>query len=274
MKYVSQLARGFTIPADESGSAHSPFLPFIIPAIYHSLEYKFLGSTAKFIQFLNFLLSLLTFLFFLKILRLLNRSNFEIFLALWCLSIFPVYYRTFSMARPQEPMLAFFTIVSIYFLIVILRKNKSYLNIFLLVTSLGAVLLSRRTGIAVFVTILLAYIIGTIKSTELSRKAVFHMGALLFPAVLIASTFYVPYLIKTGLIIKYHENSASTFSFANRPLEFYFKPHFYDLFTSPTEKNLTNRLLPGFYADTWGDTFGYFFRNQMTRIENKREEEN
>jgi len=174
--------------------------------------------------------------------------------------VLTVYYRSFSQVR-GEPYLAFF-ITLLMFLVLRLLKNlpavswKDGLAHGLVV---GACLLSRQWGALVIPALGVLYLSILRCDARAGWRILPVWLAAGATAFAVSGWFYLHLHASYGSFVAFNKD-ATGFSFANQEISFFTATGLENgtLFTHPVRPALNNTLFPIFYADTWGDYWGYF----------------
>lgn len=256
LHYVQSLAARWRLPEKaETGQYYSPPLPYLLPAALTALHLG-LWKALKAAQFFNVLLAAGLLLYLLKICRLVAPDNLRLRLAsLGMLALLPVFYRSFALVR-GEPYLAFLAVFVAYeTLVVFLRQQRPIVHTILLGVALGLAILARQWGFFLFPPVVLFAIWST--SARDRIKPLLAVGSALLIALLVGGWFY-------GLILQRYR-TLTAFDRAPQPLSAQYLSSLLGLdassaqvFTDPVRPSLQGKLLPIFYADTWGDYWGYF----------------
>ena len=269
LDYVSVLADHLPTKSD-SLEYYSPPLPYFLPSLIfqlcesNTITCKYVAG--KFAQGINLLLSIVITVFLIKIADLIRPKDQHFKIAtLLMFGLLTVYYKTFSQVR-GEPYVAFFEIVSIYFVLKLTQTPEAVTlkDGILPGICLGGLCLSRQFGLLLVPAIGCLAVLIVVRKKTLGLK---YGGVLLFSffvAFITCSWFYF-HLNRTYGSFTSYAIRPRTFSFSNQPLSFYRNTGIgnLSLFRSPTRKTFNNELIPIFYSETWGDYWGYFvFRRE------------
>jgi len=277
LSYITVLPDRLPATIKDTGEFYSPPLPYFLPSLGNricvslnqTLDCEFING--KVAQFINFLLSIGITLLFLKLADLLKPGDeyFKIsLLAFW--GILTVYYKTFSQVR-GEPYLAFFTVLTAYWMLRILKSPEKiwWKQAVALGFSIGGLILSRQLGFFLLPSIVGIAVIAVIKDRLGSWMLIKISLAGLAIASIVGGWFYMREYLVYGTFTPYSLPKKS-FSFSNEPLSFYKNIGLrnFALFTKPTRTTFDNQFIPTFYSDTWGDYWGYwvFLRDKPYKI--------
>ncbi len=270
-RYIETLAEKGHLPEPKDSKEYfSPPLPYLLPAWLLHADATSLWGAIKMGQFLNVLISLGVTFTLLKICRLLSPGDEDLKLyALGMLGLLPVYYKTFALVR-GEPFLAFFAILAVYLTLSLLlreldprrppspnrRRNFQMLG---LGVCLGLVALSRQWGFFLFPALAVFVVLLKLKTSWPQWKVM--VGVVIGSFVIafaVGGWFYLSLLGRYGTVTAFNRLPTAHFSLSNQPLEFYTGLGLPDLFTDPVRPAFANQFIPIFYAELWGDYWGYF----------------
>jgi hypothetical protein len=245
---------------EESEEFFSPPLPYVLPAVFDRLTGMRLNLfwAGKFGQLVNVLLSCGLTWYLLKICRLIDSRPALRIGALGFLGLLPVYYKTFAMVR-GEPYVAFFSVVTVYYvLLIFVRKQFSWKNALLLSTAMAACALSRQWGIFLFPAVGLFAAIQWLRYSENRGAIAKATCTALGLGSVVGSSFYLYLRHEYGSTTSFNRKPMPSFCLSNQPADFYFSLGNGRLFTRPVNHAFPNQFLPIFYTETWGDYWGVF----------------
>jgi hypothetical protein len=171
--------------------------------------------------------------------------------ALLLLAMLPVYYKSFAFLR-GEPLLACFAAMATVEFVRIAAGDVRARRAVALGVLLGLCILSRQWGFF----LLPAFAIVAVLTRN--RPAFRCVGIAAVVALLVGGWFYGVLFARYSTILAFNRDPQPGNLFTTQPPEFFTAVHARELFTSPTRGAFPNRLLPIFYAETWGDYWGYF----------------
>ena len=262
----------FSLPTDQDTKEFfSPPLPYLVPAIVDkfcdkSVEFNLIETNCSIVygnagQIFQVFLLLMTFVILCKIIEIIFPKNNEFAnVTLLIFTFLPVTYKTFAMIR-GEPYVVFFMFLLIHkFLLILLKKeglnNNNALKIGILLACLA---LSRQWGLLLYPAFAMSWFLALkLYGFNFFKKYTIFLTKAFSTGIFLSSWFYLNLLIKYGSITAFNRNPLP-FSFNNQPFSFYFEFPLIDIFTRPIRGfDLTNKLIPVLYSDTWGDYWGYF----------------
>ena len=256
LHYVQSLASDWRLPSKaETGQYYSPPLPYFAPAVLTSLHFG-LWKALKLAQFINVLLGAALLLYLLRICELVSPQNTRLkILALGLLGLLPVFYRSFALVR-GEPWLAFLSIYIAYdSLVIFLKREYSLAHIISLGIALGLAVLARQWGFFLFPPVLVFAI--WVNPKDHLRRALTVAVASVLIALLVGGWFYALVLRQYGTLTAF-DRAPQKLSTANVSALLTLDLSSSKVFSDPIRPSLRGRLFPIFYADTWGDYWGYF----------------
>lgn len=258
LKYIQALSKFHLVTPLDSYEFFSPPLPFTFPALVVAITGLNPLQAAKIAQLFNVILSIGLTWYLVKACQLLGSHSTLRIGTLAFLGILPVYYKTFAFVR-GEPFVAFFTVVILYYtLLITIKKQFTATNNLILGGAMGLCALSRQWGILIFPIVFLHFIIQWIRLPKWRQAAA---KTILTSVVLIAAVsgwFYISLKIKFNSFAAFNRHPAGHFSFKNQPADFYFGLSPKLLFSNPVRPNFSNQFLPIFYSEIWGDYWGYY----------------
>jgi hypothetical protein len=255
LKYVATLSELRLPTPQDSHEFFSPPLPYFVPAALHRAGLS-LWWAAKIGQMLNFALSLGITSMLIALCRWAKPTDGKMALiALTCLGALPVYYKTMSFVR-GEPYVAFLTLVGIAVTARAITSDRSSLSDAILPGGCwGLLALARQWGGLAATAMLLAICAMGLRDRDRNKITVGVAG--LVVALAVGGWFYAWLWVSQGSPFAFNKHGGH-WALANQPAEFYFGTGNGLLFTDPIRPSFANQLIPIFYADTWGDYWGYF----------------
>ena len=268
LQYMLTLSDGRFPAAADTKEFFSPPLPYLLPALVHGVAGVEPESAMKVGQVANVLVSAGLVWFLLAMCELARPGRRELRLAvIAALALFPVYFRTFSMVR-GEPFVALFTMAAAYCAAVLVTSQSSGPSARTtryavgLGAALGLAALSRQWGFFLIpaVTVLFAVAARAIPAQRAAlARALVLAGTV---TVLVGAWYYAGLYHRFGTVTAFNRG-AQSFHFYNQPHEFYLGTGSGRLFRDPIRPSFPNQLIPIFYADTWGDYWGFFLVNAV-----------
>lgn len=262
----------FNLPSEQDTKEFfSPPLPYLVPSIVDklcdkSVEIDLIRTNCSIIygnagQIFQFFLLLSTFILLCKIVELVFPKNVEFAnITLLIYTFLPVTYKSFAMIR-GEPYVVFFMFLLIHkFLLLLLRKQDlSNTNSLYIGFLLAGLALSRQWGLLLYPAFAMTFfLVLKVYDFNFFKKYTKFLIKAFSTGILLSSWFYLSLLKRYGSITAFNR-SPSKFSFNNQPISFYFDFSLIDTFTTPIRGfELSNKLFPVLYSDTWGDYWGYF----------------
>lgn len=258
-KYIVALSQGHLPTIEETHEFFSPPLPYLLPSAAKGMASISVNQAAKLAQLLNLFLSIGTTFFLIKICHLVSPNNSSLkIVALAFLGMLPVYYKTFAFIR-GEPYVVFFVMVGSYYALQIFGNLQTTTkNRLLLGIALGLAGLSRQWGFLLIPAITLLTAVTVLKQKSRRRPLIASFIISLSLAFLISSWFFLTLSWRYGSTTTFNRIPYEKFALSNQVEGFFsnFKTDF--LFTEPVRDNFNNQLWPIFYAEMWGDYWGYF----------------
>ncbi len=210
----------------------------------------------KVTQLVNVVYSMVLVCFLLRLARLVSPSDLLLRrLLLAVLVCFPVYYKSFAMARP-EPMLAMWCVLATYYATRIFclgEREYGLFTLFGLFTS--AMLLTRQWGGFLLPAFGVAFLLSCWwypdRVAKLARGLTLSVGLCL----LVAGWYYAIMTQVHGTPMAF-DSVLRPFSFANWEPAFFWDFFPPGLFTAPVKALLDNRFFALLHAETWGDYWG------------------
>ncbi|MGQ9556193.1 MAG: hypothetical protein ACUVWR_18995 [Anaerolineae bacterium] len=258
LKNVAILATGRLPTSTDSREFFSPPLPYVFPAALTFFGLP-LRTAAKCAQLLNGLLSLGLTFYLLKLCEVLRPASKTLELSsLTLLGLLPVYYKSFAFIR-GEPYLAFLTVFAAYqVLLIAIKGEHSPKRVIAVGVTLGAMALARQWAFALFPALLV--FLGLVACRRVVRSKVLIQLALasLLGPLAISGWFYLHLYLQYGTIAAFNRGGSPSLSLSNQPPDFYLGLGLPVVFERPVRSAFPNQLVPLFYAETWGDYWGYF----------------
>jgi chlorobactene glucosyltransferase len=256
LHYVQSLATNWRLPTKaETGQYYSPPLPYVLPAALTALHLG-LWKALKMAQVFNALLAAGLLFYLLKICELVSPQNrrFKL-LCLGMLGLLPVFYRSFALIR-GEPYLAFLAVfIAHETLSIFLKRLCSLLHLLTFGVALGLSILARQWGFFLFPPVLILAL-WTRTKTDRWQASATALGALLI-SLLVGGWFYLQILRQYGTLMAFDRAPQQPTAVSASAL-LRLDASSFKLFADPVRPSLSGQLFPIFYADTWGDYWGYF----------------
>jgi hypothetical protein len=258
LAYVVTLANLHLPTADESSEFFSPPLPYILPAAA-----KFVGRSlwwaAKVGQIVNVALSLGITGLLIVLCRSARPSDTgnTALVALMFLGALPVYYKTMAFVR-GEPYVAFLTLVAIAVSARALTFDKrSLADAIAPGLCWGLLILARQWGALAAAGLVVTVWLAALRTRDGHKVMIGLVGSLI--ALLVGGWFFGWLWMSHGSPIAFNRSTGTMqWTFRNQPFDFYFGTGNGRLFADPVRPSFPNQLVPIFYAETWGDYWGYF----------------
>jgi hypothetical protein len=257
--YIETLSE-FRLPGvNDSDEYFTPPLPFVIPALFHSILKTPTYLTLKFAQFINLLLGLGSVL---TVIRISNRlspgdAHFRAFTLISLLSL-PVFYKSHALIR-AEPYLVFFILLYVEQLIAVGTHEVSPLRHALLGGGFfGAALLSRQWGILILPGVFVYAVVLMVEQKYRWKQLMFAFTYSGIIAFLISGWFYLSLQSRFGSVTAFNREPAERFSLKNKPASFYIGLGNNLLFKDPVRDSFNHQLFPILYSETWGDYWEFF----------------
>lgn len=253
---IAALARLHLPTASESSEFFSPPLPYLLPAVAKAAGLD-LWSAAKLGQFVNVALSLgLTGLLIVLCRAAWPSNRATALVALMCLGVLPVYYKTMAFVR-GEPYVAFLTLAAMAATGRAIGCGGRLPRDAIVPGACWALLaLARQWGALAAAGLLLAVWLAVLRDRSRRLAAVGVAAPLV--ALLLGGWFYGWLWMSEGSPLAFNRTSAPRWTPLNQPADFYLGTGNGRLFTDPIRPSFPNQLVPIFYADTWGDYWGFF----------------
>jgi hypothetical protein len=170
----------------------------------------------------------------------------------------PVYYKSFAFVR-GEPLLALLAVLAVYQALRVLVQNDGSPGQRLpLAIWVGLLPLGRQWGFFVAGAIVVFALLLVAHDPQRRPQRLRALATILLAAPLISGWYYLHLLQRYGRMTAFNRPPAATWSLANQPRDFYLGLSLKRLFRDPIRAGFPNRLLPVFYAETWGDYWCYF----------------
>jgi len=259
LEYIAHLAKGHLVSFEETHEFFSPPLAYAVPALTKGLFGLSTVVAGKLAQLLNVGCSLGTTWLVLRLgARIDQESRWLRLVALLTLGCLPVYYRSFAFVR-GEPYVAFFLTAVVYLVVRMLGTGQRTIRSgVLLGLTLGLAFLSRQWAFLIVPGLLgVAGILAVRRPGERMRIAAL-VGTAMVVAAVTAGWFYLSLKVRYGSATAWNRGGESTFRLANNPGSFYVGTGDGELFRKPVRGSFDNQMFPIFYADMWGDYWGYF----------------
>jgi hypothetical protein len=254
--YISTLAEWRLPTPTESYEFFSPPLPYFLPALANATGLSTWWA-AKFGQMVNVALSLGITGAMIALCRSAKPTDENVALfALMCLGAIPVYYKTMAFVR-GEPYAAFLTLLGIAVTARAVTSGRpSLANVVLPGVCWGLLALARQWGALSAAGLLTAVWLTALRDRDRNKLAIGLAGPLV--ALAVGGWFYAWLWVSQSSPIAFDQPPANQWSLRNQPADFYLGTGNGRLFTDPIMPSFPNQAIPIFYAETWGDYWGYF----------------
>lgn len=256
LAYIRAVAALHLPSPTESSEFFSAPLPYLLPAL---AEASGLAPwwAAKLGQLVNVILSLGLTAGLVALARAMRPSSPDLpLLALMSLGVLPVYYKTMSFVR-GEPYVAALTVLGMAVTVrALVSQGRRPADFVFPGLVWGLLALARQWGILAAAAMLLGVLMAALAARD-RRKAAIGLASLLI-ALLVGGWFYLWLLTSQGSAIAFNRQHAPSWSLANEPPDFYAGSGNGRLFADPVRPAFPNQLIPIFYAETWGDYWGFF----------------
>jgi hypothetical protein len=256
LAYVAALARAHLPHADETSEFFSAPLPYLLPAIANAAGVS-LWWAAKLGQMVNVALSLgITggLVALSRAARPCDRATPLI--ALMCLGALPVYYKTMAFMR-GEPCVAFLTVAGIAVTARVVTCGRRRLaDAVAPGLCWGLLALARQWGALAAAGLLISVWLAALRDRDRHKIAIGLAGLGL--ALAAGGWFYGWLWLSQGSPLAFNQAAALQWTLADEPVDFYTGTGNGRLFTDPIRPAFPNQLIPIFYAETWGDYWGFF----------------
>lgn len=284
LHYIGAFSQGRIPTSDDTDGFYYPPVPMVIPAIAYNFHPEESCRTipeermnpdcmwypGKILQYQNILTSIALTFYFLKIAALIRPESFDLrILSLGMLSLFHVYYRTFSMVR-GEPLLAFFYIYITFHLLYVIRhdirKPKWHYTVQLGIAIAGLIL-CRQWSAFMIPAVIVWGIVVLLREGKVAVPMFASATIAFILAFFLSAWFFFGLLDREDSMIAFSREPVyqNRFFFDNQSPEFYFGLGLHDLFWAPFRPDgdygnvgYANQVIPIMYSDTWGDYWGYF----------------
>lgn len=259
LNYTKTLAAGRTVTPYDSEEFFCPPLPYLLPAAL--IRYAGLEATAaaKSAQILHVALSLVLTVLLLRIADLLRPDSLRMKLAtLLALALVPAYYKAFAIMH-GEPWVALLTVASIYAALrIVVEGRQRLVDALALGASVGVAALTRQWSLpGLLALVLWGALTAWHAGPRRPRLAGLLVVSLLLASVL-AAPFYLNLHTRFGSAAAFNRPPKAQVGIDSHPTSFYTGLGGHDLFQAPIRNAFRNQAIPMFYADLWGDWWGYF----------------
>ena len=258
-KYAQVLAKGKLPGPRQTREFFSAPLPYVLPAVLLASGLTDERGAAKAVQLSNVALSVAVLFLMLGICRQLRPGDRRLqILALLCVGMLPVYYKTFAQAR-GEPLVCFLVLLVIHEAVAVLcLHDNRWWRLGTLAVAVGLLPLSRQWGVLILPAVGLWAAMLWLK-LRLSGRTLLRVGSILLLALaLISGWFYLHLEARYGSIAAFNLRGSESLTLTNQPATFYLGLGGGHLFSRPVRPAFPNQLIPIFYSETWGDYWCYF----------------
>jgi hypothetical protein len=256
---VKSIAQGHLPTRQDSEEFFSPPLPYLLPALVARITDS-RDAIVRIGQLQNVLVSLVLSFTLLKIaMRMHPQDAIPRIIALFLLSILPVYYKSFSFMR-GEPFVAMFTLLLCDQFLTLIQSSPSMRNKLAIGLYGGLILLSRQWGALVLLAIGLWSTILLVKRSTLRHRLI-TTGFIAAPiAIVLGSWFYIALITNSGSALAFNRPPDN----APKPTAFFSGLGDGKLFSYPFAPVYDGQAIPIFYTEIWGDYFGFFHMPRPT----------
>jgi 4-amino-4-deoxy-L-arabinose transferase-like glycosyltransferase len=172
-------------------------------------------------------------------------------------AFFPIVLKTGAMFHP-EPLEMLVTAAALVLLARMIRTGDYSWR---LAAPLGVVLglgqLVRAWSLWMVVVAVIVLAAVALANPAARRRALGALGIAVALAALVPSPWYAHQALRYSNPV-FDQPQPSEFLLARRPLSFYVDARFPEVVTRPWRDRFNDRFLPVFYAETWGDYFGFW----------------
>jgi hypothetical protein len=253
LAYISALARLRLPTPQDSNEFFSPPLPYFLPAVASTTGLSLWWAT-KLGQIVNVALSLGITGALIALCRSARPTDGRVpLIALMCLGALPVYYKTMAFVR-GEPYVAFLTLAGIAVTArAVTSGRRSLANVVLPGACWGLLALARQWGVLAAAGLLTTVCLAALRDRDRNKIAIGLAGPLV--ALVVGGWFYTWLWVSQGSPLAFNQQAgASGWSLP----DFYTGTGNGRLFTDPIRPSFPSQAIPIFYAETWGDYWGYF----------------
>jgi 4-amino-4-deoxy-L-arabinose transferase-like glycosyltransferase len=169
----------------------------------------------------------------------------------------PTVVKTGAMFHP-EPLEMLLTAAALVVLARMVRTGRySWRHGVALGVLLGLGQLVRAWSLWVVVVSVVVLVMVAVTDRIARRSAISALGLAIVIAALVPAPWYAHQALHYSNPV-FDQPQPDEFLLARRPLAFYVDARFPDLVTQPWRDRFNDRFLPVFYAETWGDYFGFW----------------
>jgi hypothetical protein len=170
---------------------------------------------------------------------------------------FPIVLKAGAMFHP-EPFEMLLTAAALVVLARMVRTGRYTWRLAVpLGVLLGAGQLVRAWSLWVLVVAVVVLLVVALTDAGLRRSALGALGITAVVAVLVPSPWYAHQALQYSNPV-FDQPQPAEFLLARRPLAFYVDARFPDVVSRPWRDRFNDRFIPVFYAETWGDYFGFW----------------
>jgi hypothetical protein len=259
LNYAITLAAGRTVGPYDSQEFFCPPLPYLFPAAL--IRYGGLDPAlaAKANQVSHVALSLALTVLLLRIAGILRPDSLRMKLAtLLALALVPAYYKSFAIMH-GEPWVALLTVASIYAALrIVVEGHHRLVDALALGGIVGVAGLTRQWSLPGLLALGLwgAFAVWHAGPSRPRLAGLFTVSLLLASAL--AAPFYLNLHARYGSATVFNRPPKADVGIDSHPISFYTGLGGPDLFQNPIRNAFRNQAIPMFYADLWGDWWGYF----------------
>ena len=259
-QYAEILTTQWRIPVHrESAHFHNPPLWYFIGGLTIKLYKYFFNSNnwkevIKIWQLINPLITTASLYLWLQIYLTFNSKKYKqsLFFVLFLFSL-PIVQKMTAMLS-VEPLLLFFTSLSLFILARYYLKTYDYKSLFFLGVASALAILTKITAFSLVITLIILIIyINKIKKLSLNSLAK-RLLVMLIPIIVISGPFYAWKQSKYGIL----KPGGINYQPGKQESSFYFYIPARLMFTYPMRHYLGQTFLPIMYTDFWGDYWNYY----------------
>jgi len=263
MRYSKIISHEFRIPSfQETRENYNPPAFYLISGLIGRIVSTFLNqdffSSLKAWQYLSVLLATLSLYLWYKIsLKLFSKNQLLSFSFVALIFSLPVFQKTIVMFS-IETFFLFLTSLIFYYLAFHFLPKPSYKTTTILSLLVSLILLTRMSGVVIFLTIVFVFFGLLIIKKITLKKLILYLGLLLTIVFLSTSWFYIGRRDQDIYGVGEGGQPDKPF-FQRQPLLFYTDVPFKFMMTYPVRLHEPlNKLVPIYYSEFWGDFWNYY----------------
>lgn len=254
--YMTAISEGRLPTPEDTPQFYNPPLPYLFPAALKA--FAGVSDTAVFrtTMYSHVAVSMIICLLVLQFCSLFRPGCLSMkCAALGLLGMQPVYYRTLAFFR-SEPLFALVGLVVLLTLLGIVKERRvTGPRLAVLGLSCGMLLLIRPTGLFLLSGLAFPCLVIAMRWKAQRRWVLASVAAAVLSTVIIAGWWYVLRYQQYGMVFN---RKATPLSIANVDGSFYLGTGDGKLFAEPFMPHFQKQFLPVFYAEWWGDYYGFF----------------